>query len=100
MWKGAVAGLGEEERAEAGAAAWKGLRWSWMRGWNWKDEPQRWQKKRRRKRMKRKQRGVCGESLRRMLNWQKNNRCWSCFWYLSQRRKKTKRGRMKNRAAG
>lgn len=52
MWEGAAAAEGPEgvELAEGVAAAWKGLRWSWRWGLSWKDEPQRWQKKRRKKR--------------------------------------------------
>lgn len=46
------------------------------------------------------QRGVCEEFLRMMQNWQRNSHCWSCFWYLSQLRKKTRRRRRKNREAG
>lgn len=52
MWKEAAAEEpGEVELAEGVAAAWKGLRWSWRWGLSWKDEPQRWQKKRMKKRM-------------------------------------------------
>lgn len=52
MWEGAAAAEGPEGvgLAEGVAAAWKGLRWSWRWGLSLKDEPQRWQKKRRKKR--------------------------------------------------
>lgn len=46
----AAEGPGEGGLAEGVAAALKVLRWSWRWGLSWKDEPQRWQKKRRRKR--------------------------------------------------
>ena len=46
------------------------------------------------------QKGVCEEFLKMMQNWQRNTHCWSCFWYLSQLRKKMRRRRKKNREAG
>lgn len=102
MWPGAAAavGPGEAELVEGVVAAWRGLRLSWRWGLSWKDEPQKWQKRRMRKMKWRKQKGVCGEFLRMMLSWQKNSHCWSCFWYLSQLRKMTRRRMRRNRGAG
>lgn len=94
----AAAGLEGVELAEGVAVVSKGLHWSLKLGLSWRDEPQKWQKKRMRMRKWRKQKGVCEEFLRMMLSWLMNSRCWSCFWYLSQPRMKMMKKR-RNREA-
>lgn len=65
-WKGAAAaeGLVEVELSVGVAAALRGLHWSSRWGSSWRGEPPRWQKKKRRRKMLRTQKGACEEFLR------------------------------------
>lgn len=64
MGAAAAERLVEVELFVGAAAALRGLHWSSRWGSSWRGEPPRWQKKKRRRKMLRMQKGACEEFLR------------------------------------